>query len=185
MAAEFSSGGRLEVRITPADVGKRVSVRRLIEINDGHPTFTDTVGVLTSWDEGVVCVTRRTGETVRIAESALVAGKVVPPAPARRGARGAPGDGEELEEIASRAWPADESAALGRLDAAGGRRLHPAGQLGAGRPATRACRWTRRWRTCGGWYGERGLTAWFQVPDTSPYGERARRARLGTRRRTP
>ena len=84
MPVDFSGAARLELRITPADVGKRVSVRQLTAIVDGHPTFTDTVGVLASWDEGVVYITRRTGESVRIAASALVAGKVVPPAPARR-----------------------------------------------------------------------------------------------------
>jgi len=85
MPGDFSSGARLEIRITPSDVGKRVSVRQLVKVTDGHPTFADTVGVLASWDTGVVCVTRRTGETVRINEEALVAGKVVPPAPVRRG----------------------------------------------------------------------------------------------------
>ncbi len=81
---ENSGGVRLEVRITAADVGKRVSVRRIEEAAPKGEKFTDTVGVLTSWDEGVLVITRRTGERVRIAESSLVAGKVVPPAPARR-----------------------------------------------------------------------------------------------------
>lgn len=172
MAAEFSSAGRLEIRITPADVGKRVSVRQLVEINDGHPTFTDTVGVLASWDKGVVCVTRRTGETVQIAEEALVAGKVVPPAPARRGAGVPRVTAEALEKIASRAWPPAQSAALGdwTLRAAGGFTRRANSVLVAGDPGVpvdEALAYVRKW------YGERGLTAWLQVPDTSPYGERA------------
>ncbi|MGG8407530.1 GNAT family N-acetyltransferase, partial [Streptomyces sp. 12297] len=81
---EIIAGGRLEVRITRDDVGKRVSVRRLGPVQDGSRTFTDTVGVLTSWDKGVLLITRKDGESVRIPESSLVAGKVVPAAPARR-----------------------------------------------------------------------------------------------------
>ncbi|MFV2121036.1 GNAT family N-acetyltransferase, partial [Streptomyces sp. Act-28] len=83
---EFTAGGRFEVHITPSDVGKRVSVRRLGDPGSGPERFTDTVGVLTSWTEGVLLITRRTGETVRIAESSLVAGKVVPPVRPRGGA---------------------------------------------------------------------------------------------------
>ncbi|MEU7279768.1 GNAT family N-acetyltransferase [Streptomyces sp. NPDC045431] len=108
---EFTAGGRLEVRITPADVGKRVSVRRLGDPGAGRETFTDTVGVLTSWDKGVLLITRRTGETVRIPESSLVAGKVVPAAPARR--RGPAADFPELAPVLARAWPPVESEPLG------------------------------------------------------------------------
>ncbi len=89
---DFTSGGRLEVRITESDVGKRVSIRRLTGSAKPGEKFTDTVGVLTSWSDGVLSVTRRDGETVRIDESTLVAGKVVPPAPARR-RRSAPDTG--------------------------------------------------------------------------------------------
>lgn len=71
---EFSAAGRLEVRITTADVGKRVSVRRLSEAGAAGEKFTDTVGVLTSWTDGVLLITRKSGESVRVAESALVAG---------------------------------------------------------------------------------------------------------------
>ncbi|NEE58615.1 GNAT family N-acetyltransferase, partial [Streptomyces sp. SID8455] len=58
---EFTMGGRLEVRITPADVGKRVSVRRRPEGDGAGAEFTDTVGVLTSWNDGVVSITRKSG----------------------------------------------------------------------------------------------------------------------------
>ena len=169
MPGDFSSGGRFEIRIAPTDVGKRVSVRQLIEINDGHPTFTDTVGVLASWKCGVVCVTRRTGETVRIAEEVLVAGKVVPPAPVRRAAAVPQVTDEELERIASRAWPAPRRAALGdwTLRAAGGftRRANSVLMAGdPGMPLEEALASVVRW------YGERGLTPWLQVPDSSPHG---------------
>ena len=117
---EFSAAGRLEVRVTAADVGKRVSVRRLTDDGDTVEKFTDTVGVLTSWDDGVLLITRRTGERVRIAESSLVAAKVVPSAPARR--RGPAASYEELARVAARAWPPVESERLGgwELRAAGG-----------------------------------------------------------------
>ncbi|WUH91167.1 GNAT family N-acetyltransferase [Streptomyces sp. NBC_00433] len=168
MPADFSAGARLELRITPADVGKRVSVRQLAEVTHGRPTFTDTVGVLASWDEGVVHITRRTGETVRIAESALVAGKVVPPAPVRR-APAVPGaTDQEMEAIAARAWPATETAPLGgwTLRHSGGftRRANSVLVAGdPGMPLDEALAEVVRW------YGERGATPYLQVPDSSPY----------------
>lgn len=87
---DFTTGGRLMVRITAADVGKRVSVRRWSEPGAPGGRFTDAVGVLTSWDGGVLCLTRRNGEIVRIPESALAAGKVVPRRPPGAGARRPP-----------------------------------------------------------------------------------------------
>lgn len=109
---EFTAGGRLEVRITVSDVGKRVSVRSLTGTGGRHAAFTDTVGVLTSWNDGVLHITRRGGQNVAIDESALVAGKVVPDAPARR--RGIPAASvRELVEAAARGWPAVETERLG------------------------------------------------------------------------
>ncbi|WP_329035541.1 GNAT family N-acetyltransferase [Streptomyces sp. NBC_01725] len=157
---EFTTGARLEVRITPADVGKRVSVRRLTDADDGAEKFTDTVGVLTSWDEGVVLVTRRTGETVRIQESSLVAGKVVPAAPARR--RGPAASFRELTRVAARAWQPVEREALGewelRASAGFTRRANSALPLGEpGMPLDEALGHVRRW------YGRRDLPAYIQT----------------------
>ncbi|GGZ07419.1 N-acetyltransferase [Streptomyces olivaceoviridis] len=157
---EISAKGRLEVRITPADVGKRVSVRRLGEPGGGPEKFTDTVGVLTSWDGGVLMITRRDGERVRIPQSALVAGKVVPAAPARR--RGPAATYPELVRISSRAWRPVESERLGEweLRAAGGftRRANSVLPLGdPGLPLDAALAAVRRW------YGERGLPAYAQT----------------------
>ncbi|MFI8191045.1 GNAT family N-acetyltransferase [Streptomyces sp. NPDC085946] len=175
---EISAAGRLEVRITTADVGKRVSVRSLIEHGPPGEKFTDTVGVLTSWDNGVLLITRRGGESVRIAESALVAGKVVPSAPARR--RGPAASYRELARVAARAWPPVESERLGEWElraaveavpraarppgAVTGRRagftrransVLPLGD--PGRPLDEALDAVRRW------YGERGLPAYVQT----------------------
>ncbi|MFF7972024.1 GNAT family N-acetyltransferase [Streptomyces sp. NPDC007905] len=157
---EISAHGRLEVRITAADVGKRVSVRRLSEPGATREKFTDTVGVLTSWDNGVLMITRRDGQSVRIAESALVAGKVVPAAPARR--RGPAASYPELARIASRAWRPVESEQLGEweLRAAGGftRRANSVLPLGdPGLELDAALDAVRRW------YGERGLPAYVQT----------------------
>ncbi|MFF5926496.1 GNAT family N-acetyltransferase [Streptomyces hydrogenans] len=108
---EITGGGRLEVRVTRADVGKRVSVRYVTDSASAGGRFTDAVGVLTSWDEGVLTITRKSGETVRIAELRLVAGKIVPPAPARRA--GPAATFPELSRAAARAWQPVESEALG------------------------------------------------------------------------
>ncbi|MGX4690003.1 GNAT family N-acetyltransferase [Streptomyces sp. JNUCC 63] len=175
---EISAAGRLEVRITAADVGKRVSVRRLGEPGAPGEKFTDTVGVLTSWDNGVLLITRKSGETVRIAESSLVAGKVVPAAPARR--RGPAATYDELARVAARAWRPVESERLGdwelraavekvprearRRGAVVGRRagftrransVLPLGDPGL--PLDEALAAVRRW------YGERGLPAYVQT----------------------
>lgn len=185
---EISAKGRLEVRITPADVGKRVSVRRLGEPGTGPEKFTDTVGVLTSWDGGVLMITRRDGETVRIPQNTLVAGKVVPAAPARR--RGPAATYPELARVAARAWRPLESERLGewelraaveevpREGAAPGRAAP--GQRPAGTVTGRRTGFTRRANSVlplgdpglpldaalaavRHWYGERGLPAYVQT----------------------
>jgi ribosomal protein S18 acetylase RimI-like enzyme len=157
---EISAAGRLVVRISAADVGKRVSVRCLDETGVTGEKFTDTVGVLTSWDAGVLMITRRDGRSVRIAESALVAGKVVPAEPARR--RGPAASYEELARIAARGWRPVESERLGEweLRAAAGftRRANSVLPLGdPGLPLDEALAAVRRW------YGDRGLPAYVQT----------------------
>ncbi|MBE8472408.1 GNAT family N-acetyltransferase [Streptomyces justiciae] len=157
---EISATGRLEVRITAADVGKRVSVRRLNDPGVPGEKFTDTVGVLASWDTGVLRITRKDGETVRIAESSLVAGKVVPSAPARR--RGPSASYAELAHVCTRAWRPVESERLGEweLRAASGftRRANSVLPIGdPGMPLDDALEAVRRW------YGARGLPAYVQT----------------------
>ncbi|MGW2614778.1 GNAT family N-acetyltransferase [Streptomyces sp. NPDC001500] len=157
---EISAAGRLEVRITSADVGKRVSVRCLSGAASTGDKFTDTVGVLTSWDDGVLVITRKSGESVRVDASSLVAGKVVPPAPARR--RGPAASYTELARVAARAWPPVESEPLGawELRAAAGftRRANSVLPLGdPGMPLGAALDVVRDW------YGRRGLPAYVQT----------------------
>ncbi|MEV5592982.1 GNAT family N-acetyltransferase [Streptomyces sp. NPDC052496] len=162
---EFTTGGRLEVHITRADVGKRVSVRRLSGAGEGAAKFTDTVGVLTSWDEGVLSITRRNGETVRFPEATLVAGKTVPAAPARR--RSPATSAPELDRVAARGWPPVESEWLGewQLRAGGGftRRANSVAALGdPGLPTDAALERVRAW------YAERSLPAYVQVSTGAP-----------------
>lgn len=158
---EFTTGGRMEVRITIADVGKRVSVRSLTGRPQTAPRFTDTVGVLTSWTKGVLRITRRNGETVALDESAVVAGKVVPATPRRR--RGVPAAGaHELQRVAARGWPPVETEHLGEwtLRASEGFTARANSVLPMGDPGTglddaldRVCRW----------YDRRGLAPRIQV----------------------
>ncbi len=108
----------------------------------------------------MLLITRKGGESVRIPESALVAGKVVPAAPARR--RGPAASYEELAHVASRAWRPLESERLGEweLRAAAGftRRANSVLPLGdPGVPLDEALDVVRRW------YGDRGLPAYIQT----------------------
>jgi GNAT superfamily N-acetyltransferase len=149
--------------------------------------FTDTVGVLTSWDDGVLVITRKDGEVVRVPESSLVAGKVIPAAPARR--RGPAASYEELAHVTARAWRPVESERLGEWElraavepvprdgaapgpsaperpreAAAGRRAGFTRRANSvlalgdpGMPLDEALAAVRRW------YGERGLPAYVQA----------------------
>ncbi|MZD06049.1 GNAT family N-acetyltransferase [Streptomyces sp. SID5785] len=193
---EFTAGGRLEVRLNPSDVGKRVSVRRVVEDGPAGRKFTDTVGVLTSWDDGVLYITRRGGEVVRIEESTLVAGKVVPDGPARR--RGPSATYPELARVSSRAWRPLESEQLGewelraayqegppaarRGEAAAGRRsgftrransVLPVGDPGL--PLDAALARVRDW------YAARGLPAYAQTATGAPGTQEALCAALEAR----
>ncbi|GAB2590217.1 GNAT family N-acetyltransferase [Streptomyces capparidis] len=162
MTGNFALGGRLEVRITPSDVGRRVSLRRVLEIVDGRPVLGDVVGDLTSWTNGVLVVTRRTGETVRVSEHALVAGKTVPGTPAR--GRGASSTSPaELQLIASRGWPPTETEPLGTwlLRAAAGFTRRANSALAAGDPGLPLDEALAR---VVDWYTARGLPPYLQVP---------------------
>lgn len=163
-------------------------MRRLTDAGVPEEKFTDTVGVLTSWDDGVLLITRKSGESVRILESSLVAGKVVPAAPARR--RGPAASYEELARVAARAWQPVESERLGgwELRAAvqnvprdgGPPRLSAPGERPRGAAAGRQAGFTRRANSVlplgdpgvpldealsavRQWYGDRGLPAYVQT----------------------
>jgi ribosomal protein S18 acetylase RimI-like enzyme len=157
---------RVEIHITPSDLGRRVSVRRILETREGRPVFGDVVGLLTSWDNGVLVVQNKSGAEVMIAESAMVAAKAVPPAPVRRG-RGALAAHlavgvDELVRISARSWPAPETAALGgwTLRAASGftRRANSVLPVGdPDRPLGQAL------AAATAWYDRHGLPTYVQV----------------------
>jgi hypothetical protein len=79
--------GRYVLRITPEDVGARVSVRARIPAGPGEPSTTDTLGHLRSWSDGVLRIERRDGTVVAVRQDDLLAGRVIPPAPSRRRSR--------------------------------------------------------------------------------------------------
>ena len=72
------------VRITPADVGKRVVIRwRRPGPGDGEQ-IADVLGILEEADALSFTVRTRDGKLVVIPAERTLAGKLVPPPPARR-----------------------------------------------------------------------------------------------------
>lgn len=171
MPGDFALGGRAVVRISPSDVGKRVSVRCVVEIVGGRPVFSDTVGVLTSWNDGVLTVTRRNGEAARLPERSVVAGKVVPPPPPRR--RGTADISVlELQRTAARGWPGLETGRLGEwtLRASGGFTHRANSALLLGSPGVPLDEAPAR---VAAWYARRGLPGLVQIPPDVPGPEGA------------
>jgi hypothetical protein len=75
---------RYVVRITPADVGKRVVIRwRRPGPGDGEQ-IADVLGILEEADAQSFAVRTREGKLVVIPAERALAGKLVPPPPARR-----------------------------------------------------------------------------------------------------
>jgi hypothetical protein len=69
---------RLIIAITSQDIGARITTRRRVPGG-----FRDAVGILVSWENGILKVRKRDGSVVEIPEETLVAAKVVPAAPPR------------------------------------------------------------------------------------------------------
>lgn len=185
---KHTARGLLAVRLTPADVGKRVSVRTDTGMAPPAPRFTDTVGVLTSWSNGVLSVTRRDGTRVQLAESSVVAAKTVPAAPARP--RGTPAASvTELTAVAARGWPGTETERLGdwTLRAAEGWtfRANSATRAARSAPGTPD---TPELERLVDWYTARGLPPAIQVTTGAEDADElldARLAALGWRARRP
>jgi len=74
---------RLEVRLTSADVGKRVVVRWRRPSAKGGEEVADVLGMLEAAGSGSFTVRRASGELVVIPREQALAGKTVPPSPAR------------------------------------------------------------------------------------------------------
>lgn len=84
MAAGRPGGGERDVRYTrdvgPGDRDVRVTVRRRLRSGG----FSDVVGQLERWTDGVLAVRDRHGTVHEVAEGDVVAAKRIPPAPVRR-----------------------------------------------------------------------------------------------------
>ncbi|MDQ3343073.1 MAG: hypothetical protein M3524_05815 [Actinomycetota bacterium] len=74
------------IRITPADVGSRVSVRLRTHAASGQPSASDVVGRLRAWEGGTLVIQRRDGSVAEVAADDLLAAKVIPETPPRRSA---------------------------------------------------------------------------------------------------
>jgi N-acetylglutamate synthase len=84
---------RLEVRLAPGDVGKRVVIRWLVPGPGDRGRMTDVLGILEQADAESFAVRTRDGALVVIPAGRALAGKVVPPPPVRqRRGRAEPGD---------------------------------------------------------------------------------------------
>lgn len=81
---------RLEVRLTAADVGQRVVLRWRRPAGEQRDQIADVLGTLAAVDAGSFTIRKSSGETIVIPRERAIAGKTIPPAPARRH-RGAPG----------------------------------------------------------------------------------------------
>lgn len=149
---------RYELSISAADVGSRVSVRRTLPKGG----LGDVLGELTGWDDGALTVRRMDGSSVRIAETDLVAGKVVPARRviARRHDLVADAD---LEEVAALGWQGLETERLGGwlLRASGGWTGRANSALPLGDPGTDH---EAAIDAVAAWYRARDLRPMFQVP---------------------
>lgn len=82
---------RLEVRLTPADVGQRVVIRWRRPAGGDGEVVADVLGILEEADAGSFAVRTRDGKLVVVPAGRALAGKVVPSPPARhRGAGPSP-----------------------------------------------------------------------------------------------
>jgi hypothetical protein len=74
---------RLEVRLTLADIGQRVVIRWRRPAQGSGEEVADVLGILEEADAGSFAVRTRDGKLVVVPARLALAGKVVPPPPAR------------------------------------------------------------------------------------------------------
>lgn len=156
--------GRRRVRppgLGPHCVGQRVVVRRVLPGETGPtggPAFSDLLGVMESWGDGVTTVRAESGEVATIPLAEIVSGKPVPPRPSVR-LRVAP---EDAERRANASWPAVAAEPLGDwlLRASGGFSARANACMAVGDPGVPFREAVER---VVAFYGERDLPAWAQV----------------------
>ena len=146
----------LAVRVSPADAGRRVTVRHRYE----GSTLTDVVGRLLSWVDGALTVERRDGSRVEVPAADVVAAKVIAPEVSA----------EDLQRVAERGWVPWETATLGdwELRAAGGITGRANSVRVAGSPGTALDEALAHVRA---WYEHRGLPPLLQMPVPSGYDD--------------
>lgn len=83
---------RLELRLGPADAGRRVVIRWRRPAPGGGDEVADVLGILEAADDSSFTVRKASGEAVVIPRERALGGKTVPP-PARRSARRGSGPG--------------------------------------------------------------------------------------------
>ena len=158
----------------PADVGKRVVIRRIVAVRDDRPIFSDVLGELLEWTESKLTVQTRSG-TVFVEAGAIARAKTVP---AHRRLSGT----EAVELAAAQGWPAAESARLGSwwLRATSGWTMRGNSALPIGdpdRPLSAAI------DAVAAWYRSRGLPPAIAVPLPLRLGLDAELERRGWERR--
>jgi ribosomal protein S18 acetylase RimI-like enzyme len=154
-------GVALVVRFGPADVGRRITLRRrLPDVPPGEPDLGDVVGVLESWIDGVLSLRRRTGEVVQVPAATVVAGRVVAPELSAAA----------LSEVADETWRAHESARIGdwRLRWHDDVTHRPNSVLAVGDPGLPV---DEALDAAVRWYAERGATAAVMTPVPAPITE--------------
>jgi ribosomal protein S18 acetylase RimI-like enzyme len=122
-------------RLGPAQVGSRVVVRRVVRGETGPtggPAFTDVLGVMESWADGVTTVRRADGSVVTIRTADIVSGKPVPP----RASRFSRLSVEAVERRAAGMFRPDLAVRLGAwmLRLSGGVNRRPSSVLAVGDP---------------------------------------------------
>ncbi|HEX6233630.1 MAG TPA: GNAT family N-acetyltransferase [Jiangellaceae bacterium] len=143
--------------LQPSAVGRRVVVRYRLGTPVDGAHATDVLGELVAWSEGRLHIRTKTGDVVEVAESSVLAAKVVPPRTVtRRQVR-------DLEAAAAAGWRANEIERVGgwllrAADGFTGRANSCLPLWEPGQPLDSAIDLVEKW------YRERGLTPAFQVP---------------------
>lgn len=70
-------GAVYRTEVTDAHVGRRVTIRHVVDTPDGQLP-TDVVGHLRSWDDDVLTVERRDGTTTCVPAARVIASRLVP-----------------------------------------------------------------------------------------------------------
>ena len=152
----------------PADVGRRVSIRRRVGERDGRPLLSDLLGHLEDVTDAALTVRRSDGTLVTVSRADVTASRRVSDDPAVRAARTARDWSDlELEQVAWTGWPGLEQKHLGGwvLRAAGGFTGRANSALPLGDPLLPL---DEAIAEVVNFYAVRGLRPRFQVP--TPFG---------------